>query len=107
MHPSWAGALPESQGMPSPLRKGLASCLSVHLSLPILSTIHSQFTACIPGVQAHLSLVQSTYLLQLGHPTEAPAGPSMGDESLMLTAIELAQDKVGKHQSPSSMFLSL
>lgn len=87
----------QSQGMPSPLRSGLASCLSVRLSVrpsvhlsSHMSTIHSHFTASILGVQAHLSSGQSTHLfwLQLGHPTEAPAGPSMGDESLVLTGVE-------------------
>ncbi|GAB1293927.1 Ribonucleoprotein PTB-binding 1 [Apodemus speciosus] len=54
-------------------------------------TSHSHFTASIPGGQAHLSLGQSTRLL--GHSTEAPAGPSMGHESLvLLTGVEPAQD---------------
>lgn len=105
----WAGALPKSQSMPSPLRKDLASCLSISSRFEHnTQSLHS-----ILGVQAHLSLGQSTHLLwlQLGHPTEAPAGPSMGHESLVLTGVELAQDKVGKHQPyihpPPPMFLLL
>lgn len=56
-----------------------------------------------------MSLGQSTRLLwlRLGHPTEAAAGPSMGHESVVLTGVELAQNKVGIYQPPSPMFLPL
>lgn len=81
--------------------ENMLSILSVCPSLLILNTAHSHFTASIPGGQAHLSLGQSTRLLwlQLGHPAEAPAGPSMGHEPLVLTGIELAQVKLA-HTNP-------
>lgn len=100
--PGRAGALPGSRGMPSPSRTCLTSCLSVHLFS--CSEQHSHFTAAIPGGQAHLSLGQSTRLLwlQLGHPAEVPAGPSMGHEPLvLLTGIELAQVRLA-HTNPLS-----